>query len=268
MLFSGLFHIGVLVCDGSSLAGAVSWRKPILFGISTGATVLSIAWVVSKMPGRPGDRWVYSAFALALLVEVVLITVQQWRGVPSHFNRDTPLDRTILLWLELLISVAALVIFETTRRSFGKLSAPRPMQWAIRGGMALLSLSCLYGFAMVAYGNARSANGLSPETFGAAGVMKFPHGMPIHAIQFLPLVAYLLRRAHLSESRQTLSIICAMLSLLGATIFSSLQTFTGRARFDLFPISTLTLAASAACLVPIVLWLLPHRSRQRAQQQS
>lgn len=47
------------------------------------------------MRHRAGDAFVAWGLALAVLVEVGQITLQQWRGVPSHFNRATALDALI-----------------------------------------------------------------------------------------------------------------------------------------------------------------------------
>ena len=45
---SGVMHLFVWLAAGlPSLAGPVSWRKPIVFGLSGGITTLSVAWIVS-----------------------------------------------------------------------------------------------------------------------------------------------------------------------------------------------------------------------------
>lgn len=252
LVASGCLHVLAWLADGGSLEGPVSWRKPILFGVSAGATLLSLGWVVGKMRRRTGDLLLTGALAAAMLFEVGLITLQQWRGVASHFNRASAFDGTVLAWIEGLIVLVTVAIAELTRRSFGPLRATADVALAIRGGMALLLFSCLLGFVLVAWGNHQVAAGRSPETFGAAGVMKFPHGVPMHAIQFIPIMAWLLRKTGAAESRRAQAVACAIASALAFTAFSLLQTFSGRARFELWWLSAPVLAGSVVLLwVPV-----------------
>jgi hypothetical protein len=115
--------------------------------------------------------------------------------------------------------------------------------------MALLLFSCLLGFVLVAYGNHQVSLGRPPEVFGAAGVMKFPHGTPMHAIQFLPMLTWVLRKVRVEEGRRIQAVAGALASVLLFTAYSMLQTFTGRARFDLWWLSAVLLVASAIFLL-------------------
>jgi hypothetical protein len=244
MLVSGVFHIIVWSVVGGSMSGDVSWRKPILFGFSTGATMVSLAWVLGKIGRRRGDFVLFSLFSVAMLLEVGLITFQQWRGVASHFNRSTPVDAMVLAWIEALIVFATIVIAEVTRRTFQEVSAGAELVLAIRAGMVLLLFACLLGFVLVGYGNYRMGMEKAPGIYGNAGVMKFPHGMPIHAIQYLPITAWIFRKIGASE-QQSLNAVKVMLkSVLAFTLFSMLQTFTGRARFEPWWLSAVVLIAA------------------------
>ena len=84
LLASSVGHLAIWLIKRSSLSGPVSLRKPILFGLSGGLTLLSVAWLRTKLRSRPFNRLLFSLAALALLVEVGLITLQQWRG--KKFN--------------------------------------------------------------------------------------------------------------------------------------------------------------------------------------
>lgn len=252
LVVSGLLHACLWLWEGSSLAGPMSLRKPILFGLSAGVTLISLGWVAGKLRPRTGDGIFFSIMATAMVTEVGLITLQQWRGVTSHFNRETPLDFAILGSIELLIVLVSLGIFELTRRAFGKLDAQTDNAIAIRGGMLLLSLSCLLGFVIVGWGHYQVALGRSPETFGTAGVMKFPHGVPMHAIQMLPMLAWFLTRLDVPLRGRTLSVTLTLVATCTFTIYSLLQTFTGRARFDLWWLSTTVLIVTLVLLVPIL----------------
>ena len=253
LIASGIFHIFVWLVVGGSLSGDISWRKPILFGVSAGVTLLSLSWVANKLPRRRRDPISLGALGLAMLVEVGLITIQQWRGVASHFNRSTSFDATVLLGIEILIILVTLVILDLTIRCFGRIDAHADNRLAIRGGMALMAFACLLGFVLVGYGNRQQTLGQPPGIYGDAGVMKFPHGMPIHAIQYLPMIAWSLKRLGANERQRHQAVGWTLASVIAFTLFSLLQTFTGRARFDIWWLSGLSLIASFVFLsVPVV----------------
>ncbi|MFT5525089.1 MAG: hypothetical protein ACI9HK_003055, partial [Pirellulaceae bacterium] len=100
LILSGVGHSVAWLFFGGSWSGPTSIRKPILFGLSAGMTMISMAWILSLLPVRYGDRSSKIFFSVAMLVEVALITVQQWRGVPAHFNRATALDAAILTTMD------------------------------------------------------------------------------------------------------------------------------------------------------------------------
>lgn len=263
LVASGCVHTLVWLIDGTSWGGPVSWRKPILFGFSAGVTVISVGWVAARLRRRLGDSLLLTTFSVAMLLEVGLITVQQWRGVGSHFNRGTPFDASVLFWIECLVIFATIVIADLTWRSFQSLPAGTDMAIAIRGGMCLLLFSCLLGFLLVLYGNDRVAREENPAVFGAAGVMKFPHGVPLHAIQFLPMLVWLLKKFDVGVRERTVAVVAALSSVVTFTVFSLLQTFTGRSRFDLWWLSAAVLAGSAmlAC-VPLIIGVSASHRQQ------
>lgn len=256
LILSGAVHVVVWLVDKGPWEGSVSWRKPILFGFSAGVTVFSIGWLTGKIRSLKGDNLLTILFALAMLIEVGLITMQVWRGVPSHFNSSSPFDALVLNWIEGLILFATGVIGYLTLRSFGNLRASCDMRLAIRSGMLLLLFACLFGLFMVNYGNSRVAKGQSPEVFGARGVMKFPHGMPIHAIQYLPLIAWSLNRLGAGDRERFRSVTFALASIVAFTAYSLIQTFAGRARFELNAASATVLFGSAFLLAIPALGIL------------
>lgn len=234
LVASGLVHAAVWAVLGGPWEGAVTWRKPILFGISGGLTSLSAGWVWSKLPPRRGDVWLAAATAWALFVEVLIIDLQRWRGVASHFNRDTPLDSFLYDAMGLLILFVSAVLVDLTVRLFCTgASLPPDMLLAARAGMILLVISCALGIWVSVYGDQRVAAGLDPERYGAAGVPKFPHGAVIHAIQWLPAIAWAARRAGWSPRSRLLLVAAASLASVAILAFALTQTLAGRGRFDL-----------------------------------
>ncbi len=250
LLLSGVAHVAVWAVLGGPWEGAVTWRKPILFGMSGGLTSLSLAWVWSKLPGRRGDAWLAAATACALFVEVFLIDLQRWRGVASHFNRATPLDAALYDAMGVLIIFVSLVIVDLTVRLFrGGVSLPPDMLLAARAGMVLLVVSCGLGVWVSVHGDQQVAAGLEPERYGMAGVPKFPHGMVIHAIQWLPAIAWAARWAGLGERARLRVVAVAVVGTGLLLIYAIEQTLAGRARFDTTTVTAAILAAGLGCLV-------------------
>jgi hypothetical protein len=131
--------------------------------------------------------WLLAALLVpATIVEVGLVTMQQWRGVPSHFNIATPFDGAVFILMGLSIAVIASVIVVMTVWSFVAVDAPPALALAIRCGLVLLMISQGVGGAMIA------ADG---PTLGAAGAGKVPHALTIHAVQVLPALVHQLRPA-------------------------------------------------------------------------
>ncbi|MFM8496992.1 MAG: hypothetical protein ACKOEM_15955, partial [Planctomycetia bacterium] len=168
----------------------------------------------------------------------------------------------------LLILVVTLVSIDLTVRFFKQWTTLEPdMLLAARAGLVFLVWSCLLGIWVSVHGDIRMASGLPPETFGRAGVPKFPHGAVIHALQWLPLLAWAARRALVPTSRRLPLVASATLgtALLGA--FSLVQTIAGRARFDTTPPTDVLLAAGVVCLtVPVLITAWAGAAKALASQ--
>ena len=57
LVAAGLGHVVVWLVDGGAWAGPVSWRKPILFGLSLGMSALALGWVQGAMRRRRFVGW-------------------------------------------------------------------------------------------------------------------------------------------------------------------------------------------------------------------
>jgi hypothetical protein len=244
LLISGTFHGLVLLIDGGSWAGPVSWRKPMVFGLSFGITLLTLTWIVGLMRMRKITGWiVLGVLSVASVAEVLLITMQRWRGVPSHFNESTPFNAAVFSLMGFLVMWVALATIVITIRSFWPMDAPTSLAWAIRIGLVLLLVSQAVGVQMIAEGG---------NTFGAAGALKMPHAFTLHALQVLPALALLLVIAEFTES-QRLEIVALAGVGYGLLIGSTLvQAYAGLAPLE--P-SNLATALAASGLVALVVCL-------------
>lgn len=204
LLASGLLHLGILLTSGGSWQGPLSWRKPTTFGLSFGLTLITIVWVISFVRLRERTRTiVLSAFTAACILETALITMQTWRGVPSHFNVETPFDAWVTRGLAgggvaLVVMVVALTI--ATFRT--PIDPPPGMTVAIRTGFVILCGAMATGAIMIARGMMLVFEGNTPAAYATGGVLKPTHAVMMHAALVLPALAWLLSRTEWSEERQ------------------------------------------------------------------
>lgn len=248
---SGLFHSGVGLATSGSWEGDISWRKPIIFSFSFGVTCLSLGWVMTFLPKRQVIGWLLMGiFGLTSLAEVFLISMQQWRGVPSHFNLTTPFDEAVFGWMGMMVNFIALVILIITLWALFALRASASFGWAIRVGLILLVAGQVLGYLIVSNGTTQlmEQTGQAPNIFGVAGVMKMPHAIALHGIQILPFLAWILLFTTLSDSRRTQMVAIASGGYIGLVLVSTWQTFSGLAPFDLNLIASLILGLSATLL--------------------
>jgi hypothetical protein len=205
--------------DPRQVTNAPAWLKPAKFAISTAVYSLTLAWVFSYIPGWPRTRRVVGrTTAFVLLLEVLIIAVQAARGTTSHFNLGTPLDAGLFavmgtaIVVQTVASIAVAVALWRTR--FGD----RAMGWALRFGMTLTICGAFTGGLMttgpteaqleaaqvagrVEVAGAHTVGGPDggpglPVTGWSTrhGDVRVPHFVGLHAVQALPLAAWLMRR--------------------------------------------------------------------------
>ena len=251
LVTSGVFHLAFLWMTNAEWNGPLSPRKPALFGVSAGMTAWSIAWVFTQIHPWRHDRFFANLMSSCLLLEVGLITLQYWRGVPSHFNQGTMIDATIetaTLGLILIVMFGIACIVGRTRRLPPTVES---LAIAIRAGMWLLLASCCLGLMVTIAGKVNIAQGRPYETWGRAGVLKYPHGATLHAIQVLPILYAVLNWFRVPNAAWLLrSAVAAHILFLSHALW---QTFHGRERLDVDLGGGIALAAAGLLiLLPIV----------------
>ena len=144
-----------------------------------------------------------------------------------------------------------MVIVAVTVWTFVSLDAPPSIAVAIRAGLILLVAAQVFGGLIIQNGIAKvldpqtgeflSAGLESVSLFGQAGMMKIPHGLALHAIQALSVLALLLLFTGWEESRRTRVVLVATAGYVGLLAVGTLQTFTSRAPLDLAWLAALIL---------------------------
>ncbi|ONI70224.1 hypothetical protein ALI144C_46960 [Actinosynnema sp. ALI-1.44] len=204
LFLSGLVHLVVLLVTGGTWLGPLSMRKPLTFGVSFGLTVGTAVWATSFLRVKPGVRtFLLVVLYAASIVEVTLITVQAWRGRPSHFNFETPLDSSISTTLAGGGFVLIAVIVGCTVAAFRTVQT-RSMQLALRFGFTALVVALAVGAVMIATGVIEVRSGNAALAYVTGGALKPAHAVPMHAILIMPGFAWLLGRTRWPEPTQLL----------------------------------------------------------------
>lgn len=205
LFVSGLIHFGVLVISGTSWEGPLSYRKAMTFGLSFGLTLATLAWVTSFLRLRARTRTaLLGAFTAVSVLEVALITMQVWRGVPSHFNFETGFDSTVSMLLAAGGGVIIVTVLGFTVAALRATSGLSPsLLLALRFGLVVLMGALAVGAVMIAEG-VRLARGGDPQlAYTTAGALKPVHAVTMHAILVVPALAFLLRFVDWPERRRT-----------------------------------------------------------------
>jgi hypothetical protein len=220
LFLSGLTHVVVLIVSGGTWVGPVSLRKAATFGLSFGLTLATVAWVVHLLPlaGR-GRALSLGAFTVTCVVETALVSMQAWRGVPSHFNFETRFDTAVSMTLAAGGFVIVITILGMTLAAFRAAGTQTAaMRLAVRFGFVTLLVSLAVGAAMIATGSV-AARGPDPSiAYTTAGFLKPAHAVTMHAILVVPGLAWLLSFTRWGEYQQ---INVVRLAIVGYTLLSA-----------------------------------------------
>ncbi|WP_043677860.1 hypothetical protein [Streptomyces xylophagus] len=228
LIVSGLVHLVVFAVDGGPWYGPVSWRKPVTFGLSFGATLIAVTWVTSYLHVGARLRTVLLVvFAADCVVEVGGITLQAWRRVPSHLDMETPFDTAVSMTLAVGGGVLVVLLTVFAVASFRhRPTGPTGMALAVRSGFAILLVALASGAAMIARGVVLARTGHQEAAYHSTAPLKPLHGVSLHAVLVLPALAWLLSRTSWSEAvRQrivTAAVGCYAAAVAGAGVWAVL----------------------------------------------
>ncbi len=144
-----------------------------------------------------------SIFAAACVLETFLVSLQAWRGVPSHFNMETPLDAGIAQTLAVGgFTLVAVLVMLTIAAFRDRTRLPVPLLLAVRTGLVALVGAQVAGGVMIATGVRLVLAGNPQLAYATGGWLKPVHAALIHGILVLPLLAWLISRTHWDERAQ------------------------------------------------------------------
>jgi hypothetical protein len=201
-----------LVIDPRDIMGAPAWMKPAKFAASIAIYTLTLAWVFTYLREWPRTRRIVSwVTAVTLIIEIIIIDLQAWRGTPSHFNVGTPLDGVLFSIMGLAIVVQTITAVSVAVALWRQPFADHALGWALRIGMTVTIIGAMTGGLMTQptraqLDAARAGNRMTvagAHTVGAPdggpglagtgwsrehGDLRVAHFVGLHALQILPLV--------------------------------------------------------------------------------
>jgi hypothetical protein len=179
LILSGVIHLAILVTSSGTWEGPLSLRKPATFGLSFGLTLVNVTLIASFLPLKNRSRTLLlGLFTAACVLETFLVSLQTWRGVPSHFNVETRFDAAIAQTLALggFTLVAIIVVLTVVVFRHGS-AVPPPVNLAIRAGFVALVGAQVAGGVMIATGMRLVFGGDPSRAYAMGGWLK-----PVHAV--------------------------------------------------------------------------------------
>ena len=242
--------IGGLLIDPRVITDAPAWLKPAKFAVSIAIYVFTLAWAFTLIPGWRKTRSVVGwATAVAMVLEFAIIAFQAYRGTTSHFNFSTPLNAVLFVIMGVAI-VAQTFISIAVAVAFWRQRFEDPaMGWALRLGMIITIVGALSAGFMTHPTPAQLAGAytgrgmpiMGAHTVGATdggpgllgtgwstehGDLRIPHFLGLHALQVLPLIAFVMRRRRLSSDtrvRLTLTAAGSYFTLVALLLIQALR---------------------------------------------
>ncbi len=242
-----LLTLAGILFDDRTIAGSAAWLKPFKFSVSFALYAGTLAWMLTLLPkvGRTAVTAVLVIVATSV-AEVGAVVAQSARGVPSHYNTDTALDSA--LWTTM--AVASVLLFAgqvllgvaVLRQRI----ADRAASTGVRLGLALSAVGMLAAVPMVLPMAVPGRDGeTQAHTVGApdggagmaltgwsttGGDLRVGHFVGLHALQALPLLAFLLGRyaGRLAERTRVRLLVVAGAAYGGLTVLLTAQALRGQ----------------------------------------
>ena len=241
--------------DPRVLTGAPIWVKPFKFAVSLGIYGLTIAWMLSVLPRRSRvGEWAAVVIVAVAVIEEAIIVLQAARGTTSHYNEATPFDAA--LWKAMGISISLLFVSHLiiAVAALRQRIQNRTIAYGMRLGLGLSLLGMLAAVPMVIpRGDLAGAHSVGVPDGGpglpflgwstTGGDLRIGHFFGLHALQALPLLAFLLTRTTLGDRARVRLLLVAGMAYGVLNVLLTWQALRGQ---PLVKPDALTLSAWAA----------------------
>jgi hypothetical protein len=230
-----LLFIPAALLDPAQILGVSRWIKPMKFAISIAIFVLTMAWLLTYLEqSRRAVRVIAWIVGVTMTGEMVLITMQSFRGVRSHFNMDSPLNTLVFATMGMLILINTIAAGYAWFLFMHRPTTLGPAQLSgVRSGFMIFILASLVGGFM----SARGSHTVGLPDGGAGlpivnwstegGDLRVAHFAGMHALQVLPIAGLILDRRRPAQGRRWIQLISAV--FVAVTLLLLIQAMAGRA---------------------------------------
>lgn len=243
--------VGLLV-DPRTITGAPAWLKPAKFAVSITIYTLTLAWIFSLIPNWVRTRRIVEwTTAIVMVLEVVIIDLQAFRGTTSHFNVGTVLDGVLFTTMGAAIVTQTLSTIAVAVALWRERLPDAALGWALRLGMIITIVGAMTGGLMTRPTGAQLTAARAGErmliagahTVGAPdggpglpgtgwstehGDLRVAHFVGLHALQILPLLALLLRRTRVNTLARVRLTVGASISYAALFLILLTQALRGQ----------------------------------------
>ncbi len=293
MLVFAVISAAGLIVDDRTLVGAPIWLKPLKFGISLAIYTVTMAWLISLLTrGRRAAGRLGSVIGVAAFIEMAVIVGQAARGRQSHFNFATPLDSALFSLMGVTIVVVWMATLWIGVLLMIQRIGDRPTALAIRFAIIIALGGLATGFLMTSptASQIEQMKTAPPTIMGAhsvgvadggaglplvgwsteGGDLRVGHFVGMHALQALPLLAFLLALAARRFTRLGDELLRTRLVLIAASAYAALtllvvwQALRGQPLLspDALTLSALLAVVVAAAGALALAFLRPARVEQ------
>lgn len=287
LMFALLAVTGLaLLVDPREVMGAPAWMKPAKFAASIGIYTLTLAWVFTHLREWRRTRRVVSWItAVTLVLEIVIIDVQAWRGTTSHFNVGTVVDGVLFSIMGLAIFAQTLAASAVAVALWRQRFADRAIGWALRFGMTITIIGAMTGGLMTSPTRAQLDAARAGQRMTVAGAhtvgapdggpglpgvgwsrehgdIRVAHFLGLHAVQMLPLFALVLSARGWQERRRVRVVWATSASYVSLFALLLWQALRGQSIVSPDP-TMLTAFGLWALLTVLALAVAGHRESAR-----
>ena len=251
-IFCLIFSTIGLIIDDRVLNYSPLWLKPFKFAVSSIIYALSLIYLTSLIPTQRFLKIANVITSYGLIIELIIIYLQAYRGRMSHFNFLT-LEDMILFQIMAFAIVAVWICLIIYMVGFFKLDTNNDVLIpSIRVGLIITFLSMGMAFTMTqpskqdiqkaeqnkgpiglvmgshSVGETDETKRLPLTSWArTGGDLRIAHFIGLHALQILPFFGFLFRRLKFSYTSGLFIVYAIGLSYFGLTLFSLIQALNG-----------------------------------------
>jgi hypothetical protein len=184
--------------DDRQILGINPWIKPLKFFLSIAILSWSMGWILWYLDARKSVKIYSYLLVITMLVEMLAICLQSYRGTTSHFNVSNGFNGIVfgimgIAILTFTIATAVICFLYFRQHSF---SLTPQMVWSYRLGLLFFLIFSIEGGVMISLmrhtidlkDGGEGLPLLNWSVYG--GDLRVAHFFGMHSLQLIPLVGY------------------------------------------------------------------------------